>query len=203
MARRKLPVEFRRPIRVQVNRPHGLAVTDPKTVAKANEEMLRLHELEVAKENKRRLKLWKRYYKRPELVADSLPGFAVVNTLVEFPVDWKGDAGGHHFEGYVHVPDAPKSGRPAKERSAGELARLFDCVRKTKRKNGCRTDRDALAFIAERHKDWRRPANYRGDRDSWLKTLERRLQEAKSVRRQMAKEMRVLRRCAFELWRAK
>jgi hypothetical protein len=188
---------------VQVNRPRGLAVTDRKTVAKANEEMRRLHELEVAKERQRRLKLLKRRYKKPELVADSLPGFTVDNTLVEYPVDWKGDAGGHHFEGYVHVPDAPKSGRPAKERSAGELARLFDCVRKTKRKYGFRTDRAALAFIAERHKEWRRPANYRGDRDSWLKTLERRLQEAKSVRRQMAKEMRVLRRCAFELWRAK
>jgi hypothetical protein len=185
---------------VQVNRPHGLVITDPETVAKANEEMLRLHELEVAKEYKRRLKLLKRYYKRPELVADSLPGFAVVNTLVEFPVDWNGDVGGHHFEGYVDIPGAPKSGRRAKERSARELERLFDCVRKTKvkRKIGCRTDRDALAFIAERYKDWDQPANYRGDLDSWLKTLERRLHEAKSSRRQLAKAIRDLRRCVFE-----
>ena len=148
MARRKLPVEFRRPIRVQVNRPHGLAVTDPKTVAKANEEMLRLHELEVAKERKRRLKLLKPYYKKPELVADSLPGFAVVNTLVEFPVDWKGNAGGHHFSGPVVVPGASKSGRPPKERSYEELERLLDSVNEIKRKNGFRHDRDALRVRA-------------------------------------------------------
>jgi hypothetical protein len=163
--------------------------------------MLRLHELECAKERKRRLKLLKPRYKKPELVAPSLPGFAVVNTLVEYPVDWEGDAGGHDFAGYVDVPGAPKSGRPAKERSGPELERLYDCVKKTKRKYRFRTDLDALAFIAGRHKEWRRPANYRGDRDSWLKTLERRLQEAKSVRRQMAREMRVLRRCAFEVRR--
>jgi hypothetical protein len=182
MARRKLPVEFRRPIRVQVNRPHGLAVTDPKTVAKANEEMLRLHELEVAKENKRRLKLWKRYYKRPELVADSLPGFAVVNTLVEFPVDWKGNAGGHHFSGPVVVPGASKSGRPPKERSYEELERLLDRVNEIKRKNGFRHDRDALRFIAERDKDYRRPASYRRGLESWVRNLEQRLQVAKRWR---------------------
>jgi hypothetical protein len=96
--------------------------------------MRRLHELGVAKERKRRLKRLKPYYKKPELVADRLPGFTVVNTLVEYQVDWEGDAGDHHFAGYVHVPDAPKSGRPGKERSGPELKRLFDCVRKTKEK---------------------------------------------------------------------
>jgi len=146
--RKKLPVEFRRPIRVQVNRPRGLAVTDPETVAKANEEMLRLHELEVAKEYKRRRQLLRRHYKRPELVADSLPGFAVVTTLVEFPVDWKGNAGGHHFSGPVVLPGASKSGRPPKERSYEELERLLDSVNEIKRKNGFRHDRDALRVRA-------------------------------------------------------
>ena len=61
---RKLPVDLRRPIRVQVIRPGGgLAVTDPGTVAKHNEDMIRAHEMAVAKERQRKLKLLKRYYK--------------------------------------------------------------------------------------------------------------------------------------------
>ena len=134
---------------MQVIRPRGgLAVTDPETVVKHNEDMIRAHKTAVAKERQRKLKLLKRYYKDAEAVADSLRGFAVVNTLVEFRVDWNGDAKGHHFSGPVVVPGASKSGRPPKERSYEELERLLDSVNEIKRKNGFRHDRDALRVRA-------------------------------------------------------
>jgi hypothetical protein len=152
--------------------------------------MIRAHEMAVAKERQRKLKLLKRYYKIPEVAADPLPGFAVINTLVEFPVDWKGGAGGDPFAGPVCIPGAPKSGRRAKERSTRELERLLDCVNEIKRNNGYRTDREALRIIARR-KEWSAPVNHRGK--NWIDTLEQRLQAAKRFQRLLAKAEREFR----------
>jgi hypothetical protein len=110
------------------------------------------------------------------LASDHVPGFyGAIDQLYELHV----------------VPDSdPTYGPlPVKGKSSGRpptwpidrLLSLVEAVEEIKYAHGSQ-DRDALRRLARRS-DWKPPANHRGSFDSWIETLESRLQDAKNWQR--------------------
>ena len=93
--------ELKRPIRVRVNRPQGLAITDPETVTRANEEMIRLANEAIGERILEKLRLLMEHYSIPDkddwfslalaLATDHVPGFQSEWPLIQLPVDWEGN----------------------------------------------------------------------------------------------------------------
>jgi hypothetical protein len=105
------------------------------------------------------------------LANDHVPGFHVEWPLVALPLD---------FQGPVTI-ERKRVGRPTKWDFA-RWEQLLDAVEKEKARHGLRTDREALSRLA-RVGEWARPANHRGELQSWIETLEARLQDAKKLKR--------------------
>jgi hypothetical protein len=61
----------------------------------------------------------------------------------------------------------------------------LNSVEQEKKQRRLKNDRDALEVLV-RVKEWERPKNHRGDRESWLETLESRLKDAKKFEREVA-----------------
>jgi hypothetical protein len=188
--------ELARPIRFAVNRPHGFAVPDPATDPEAesktraeNELMVLLRDDERAKAESAKLELLAKYYGVPPndfrasllaLARDVIPGFQFKDPLR------KGENCGPQYD------QTEKMGRPV-EWSFDRLGKLLEEV-DALGKGGNLTNREALARLA-RKKEWRPPANHRGDRDTWLETLESRLQDAKKFRKMFDSALQSLREC--------
>jgi hypothetical protein len=60
--------------------------------------------------------------------------------------------------------------------------KLLNAVEETKQRHGLSTDREALEILMQK-REWRPPANHRGDQKQWLETLESRHQDAKREER--------------------
>jgi hypothetical protein len=180
--------ELKRPIRVRVNRPQGLAITDPVTVTRANEEMIRLANA-IGERILEKLRLLMEHYSIPDkddwfslalaLATDHVPGFQSEWPLIELPVDWEGNSRSS-FSGPVTI-NRKKVGRH-KKWDFDRLERLLVAVEQEKAQHGVRTDREAISRLA-RGREWAPPANYRGEFQGWIETLEARLQDAKRFRR--------------------
>jgi hypothetical protein len=162
--------------------------------------MVRRRDQEIDKEHRRKRKLLKRRYKRPELKDDEEPGLKVVDTLVALPIAWDPD---QHPDVPPEAqnlllyfdPGGSRSG-PSKQWTPDRLTQLFDCVRKAKKKYSLRTDREALQKLVEECEEWRAPKNHWGN---WTRHLERQLRHAKEFRRLLAKAHRDLRRARSEV----
>ena len=187
--KRKWTGELKKPIRVTVVRPKGLAVTDPETVAKANSEMERFANEAIRKEVIRKLGLLMDHYSISDkadwfslavaLATDHVPGFQIEWPLVSIPVDWEGKS--VHSEGGPILINNKKGGR-LPEWDSVRLERLLAAVEKEKTTHNIRTDKGAIRRLAMRG-EWARSATYRGTLDGWVETLEARLQDAKKFRR--------------------
>jgi hypothetical protein len=173
------PGELAKPIRVE--RPQGLSIIDPETVAKANEEMTRLAAEAVTRRVLEKLRFLMAHYSIADkddwyhlavaLATDHVPGFQVEWPIVEVPPDFQGP-----------VLERKRAGRPT-EWDFDRLEQLLVAVEQEKARQGLSTDREALSQLAMRRREWARPATHRGDRQSWIETLETRLQEAKKYKR--------------------
>ena len=167
--------ELAKPIRPCVVRPKGLAITDPETVAKANEEMIRLEKEAVAQKCRQKLGLLMEHYSIDDkndwfglalaLAVDHIPGFQVHSRLVEFGVDWKGDSPSR-FSGPV-VIEQKKVGR-RKTWAFDRLDQLLNAVEQRKAKDGIKTDREALSRLVQRE-EWAPPATHRGGSKNGLR----------------------------------
>jgi hypothetical protein len=181
--------ELAKPIRVRVDRQLGLAITDPETVTRANEEMTRLAGEAITRRVHEKLHLLMEYYSIPDkdnwfslalaLATDHVPGFQWEWPLIELPVDWEGNSSSS-FSGPVTI-NRKKVGRH-KEWGFDRLERLLVAVEQEKAQHGVRTDRDAISRLARR-REWAPPATHRGEVQGWIETLEARLQDAKRFRR--------------------
>jgi hypothetical protein len=167
--------------RIRVERPQGLSIIDPETVAKANEEMTRLAAEAVTQRLREKLRFLMAHYSIADrdnwfhlavaLATDHVPGFQVEWPLVELPPDFQGPV----------ITERKRGGRPT-EWDFDRLERLLVAVEQEKARQGLSTDREALSRLARR-REWARPATHRGDLQSWIETLETRLQEAKKFKR--------------------
>jgi hypothetical protein len=168
--------ELARKIRPQIVRPQGLAVTNSKTVARANQQMVDCYQRAIEKERNKKLRLLaKQYgitagdYRSLALkLADEIgiPGFQVEHTL--FEVD--GYPGGL-------VDRVTREGRPT-EWSVERLLALLGAVKQAKDEHDFIQDREALKYLDAQGKEWAPPSKHRGD---WVKTLQNRLGEAKKI----------------------
>jgi hypothetical protein len=73
---------------------------------------------------------------------------------------------------------------------------LLDDVENAKRERNLAEDRETLKILAR--KKWKPQANHRGGNKEWLETLESRLQEAKSIRRNCLKLLKMFEKAASE-----
>ena len=192
--------ELSRPIQLTINRPKGLAIIDPETVSKANEEMTYLYEKALAAKFFDKLRLLMKHYGISEeddwfglslaLAIDHVPGFRVDHKL-EIQRDPQGN-----FVGAVTFGRKKVGRRTAWD--FDRLERLLTAVQEERRKFGIRTDREALSRLASR-REWARPATHRGEEQGWLKTLVNRLQEAKKFKRLLDKAAQQLAESAREI----
>jgi hypothetical protein len=196
----ELEKAIRKPIRPQVNRPHGFAVPDdPEAIKRENALMEELHEKAVAAARREKLKLLSRRYSLAEddyeglalaLAVEHEPGFRVVDRqIVQLPVEFSESVG---FWGPVRVKDGKlidkPSGRPL-DWSGDRLLQLLEAVQREKKKSGLTKDLDALGRLA-RQKQWRPRPNHqsnssRGEFDAWIRTLQSRLHDAKQFQRKL------------------
>ena len=176
--------ELATPIRVTVIRPHGFAVptlSDPaarRKILAENEPMRRLRNEARDDAETRKLRLLAESYGVEENDFRAL-ALALAREFVR----------GLQFEDPFNVSGGPvgqnkvKSGRP-RTWTPFRFERLLSEVEALKAKCSV-NDRDTLARLAQK-KDWAEPEDHRGGSTRWLETLESRLQEAKSLRRQAA-----------------
>jgi len=177
--------ELAKRIRPKVIRPKALRVTDAETVAKANTEMNGLYQPAIEKEQLEKLDLLMAHYGIADrndffslalaLAIDHMPGFQVDPT----PLRLEGDEDGPWL-----VVQGNKRGRRL-EWPSERLDSLLRAVEDAKRRHGFSEDREALADIARKNKEWSRPANHQGSFEQWLETLESRLQDAKRRKREI------------------
>jgi len=176
--------ELAKPIRPQVIRPQGLAVTDAETVARANEEMEELYRQAIDERRVEKLSLLMDHYGISDkadffslalaLAIDHVPGFGIDPTPLRLE---------QISDGVALVVQDNKTGRRL-EWPPERLDSLLSAVEDAKRKHGLSTDREAIAVVARKGK-WGRPANHKGNHEQWLETLESRLQDAKRSKRQI------------------
>jgi hypothetical protein len=163
--------------RIRVERPQGLSIIDPETVAKANEEMTRLAAEAVWQRVLEKLRFLMEHYSIPDrddwfhlavaLANDDVPGFHVEWPLVALPPDFQGPV----------TTERKRVGRPTKW-DFDRLEQLLVAVEQEKARHGLRTNREALSRLA-RVGEWALPATHRGELQGWIETLEARLQDAK------------------------
>jgi hypothetical protein len=184
--------ELAKPIRPEVVRPGGLAVTDAKTVARANKKMNQLYQQAINN------KLLMEHYGIPNradyfnlalaLAIDHIPGFQIDSTPLQLE---------HGTHGAVIW--AKRAGRH-REWTPERLKRLRIAVEEEKQKDCSLTDRTALSIIARR-REWERPANHRRDQANWIETLESRLQDARKAERMIQQELKAMATIARKLRR--
>jgi hypothetical protein len=176
--------ELARPIRPQVIRPRGLAVTDAETVARANEEMEDLYRQEIEEKRVEKLSLLMDHYGVADkadffslalaLAIDCVPGFRIDPTPLRLR---------QISDGLALVVQDNRTGRRL-EWPPERLDSLLSAVEDAKRKHGLSTDREAIAVVARKGK-WGQPANHKRGHEQWLETLESRLQDAKRSKREI------------------
>jgi hypothetical protein len=195
--KKKWTGELKKPIRVRVARPKGLAVTDAETVMKANEEMERLACDAIYSERMRKLHLLMEHYGIADkddwfclalaLATDHIPGFQIEWPLVALsfvanPSEKELREAG--FSGPVTT--AKKGGGRPSKWDFDRLEKLLSAVELEKAQYGVKTDREALLRLALR-REWSRPATHRGTAEQWIKTLESRLQDGRAFQRRLDK----------------
>jgi hypothetical protein len=182
--KRRWKGELAKPIRPKVIRPRGLAITDAKTVARANEEMEDLYRQAIEEKRAEKLRLLIDHYGIADkadffslalaLAIDHVPGFRVDPTPLRLE---------QISDDLALVVQDNRTGR-RREWPPKRLDDLLSAVEDAKRKNGLSTDREAIAVVA-RNRKWGQPANHKGNREQWLETLESRLQDAKRNKREI------------------
>ena len=163
----------------QIIRPQGLAVTGIEAVARANKQMIDLHQRAVEKERDAKLVLLaERYGVDPgdcrslalKLANElGIPGFQVEPTLVEISLG-EDDTGGP-------VP-SPKKGRPI-EWPPERLHKLMAAVEDIKERHRLDNDLDTLGILMRNGGEWSAPSRQRGGR--WIKTLQNQLSVARKI----------------------
>jgi hypothetical protein len=126
------------------------------------------------------------------LARDHVPGFEL-DLAVGFKEGLR--------SGPVVLLSREKTGRP--NIWTGErLSELLEAVEKTKRL-GQNSDLDALKSMSRRPwappKYWGPPANHRGDLSQWIRTLQSRLADAKSIQRPADKLVKLLQKISSEV----
>jgi hypothetical protein len=192
--------ELARPIRPKVKRPRGLAVTNKKTVARANDEMKGLYQQAINEEYQTKLNRLMEHYGIANkndfsslalaLAIDHVPGFRIIDPTPPRLEKISDD-------GLALVVQDNNRGR----RLVWTLERLNDlltAVESTRRRHSRSTDREALLLVA-RHGNWLRPGNHRGSHEQWIETLESRLQDAKRIKRIADRDRKLLEKIADEL----
>ena len=174
-----------RKIRPQIIRPQGLAVTGIEAVARANKQMIDLHQRAVEKERDAKLVLLAIHYGVDPGDCRSLalnlanelhiPGFQVEPTLVEVRLG-EDDTGG--------LVPSPKKGRPIgwpPER----LHKLMAAVEDIKKRHRLDNDLGTLDILMRNGGEWAVPSRQRGGR--WIKTLQNQLSVARKIHRDAKK----------------
>jgi hypothetical protein len=184
MGKHRWKGELAKPIRPKVIRPEGLAVTDAETVERANEEMEDLYRQAIEETRVEKLRLLMDHYGISDkadffslalaLAIDHIPGFGIDPTPLRQE---------QISDGVTLIVQDNRTGRRL-EWPPKRLDSLLSAVEDAKRKHGLSTDREAIAVVA-RNREWRRPANHKGDQEQWLETLESRLQDAKRSKREI------------------
>jgi hypothetical protein len=182
--KRRWKGELARPIRPKVIRPHGLAITDAETVARANAEMEDLYRQAIEEKLVEKLSLLMDHYR----VADKADFFNLALALaIEFVPGFRIDPTPLRLQqisdGVTLIVQDNRTGRRV-EWSLERLDSLLNAVEDAKRKYDLSTDRDAIKVVA-RNRKWGQPANHKGDLEKWLETLESRLQDAKRRKREI------------------
>jgi hypothetical protein len=166
-------------------RPNGFAVPDQcdpvasEKIKAQNDLMCRLRDEARANAETMKLSLLSEHYSLQHgdfralalaLARDFVPGFQFKDPLryLRHP--------GPQFE--------ERSGRPTVW-DTDRLLRLLNDVESLKTRESV-NDREALVRLARR-KEWAAPERHRGDLHQWRETLESRLQDAKQLRRRVAK----------------
>ena len=119
------------------------------------------------------------------LARDHVPGFSV--TSREYKLS-NGTSGA--------VEPKTKTGR-TRSWTSERLSQLLDDVENIKREQKIAEDREALHFLAR--KKWKPGSNHRGGNKQWVETLESRLQEEKSNRRNADNLLTMLEKIRSEL----
>jgi hypothetical protein len=182
--KRRWKGELARPIRPEVARPRGLALTEAEIVAKANEEMEDLYRQAIQEKRVEKLSLLMDHYGVVDktdfrslalaLAIDCVPGFRIDPTPLRLR---------QISDGIALVVQDNRTGRHL-EWSPERLDELLGAVEDAKRKHGLSTDREAIAVVARKGK-WRQPTNHKRGHEQWLETLESRLQDAKRSKREI------------------
>jgi hypothetical protein len=167
-----------RKIRPHIVRPQGLAVTDIEAVARANKQMIDLHQQAVEKERDEKLALLAKHYGVDAgdyrgltlKLADEfrIPGFQVEPTLFQIRV-------GEDGSGLI---PSPKKGRRT-EWPPERLDKLVAAVKEIKKKHRLEKDLDALLILKGNGGEWAAPSRQRGGR--WIKTLQNQLSAARKI----------------------
>jgi hypothetical protein len=179
--------ELAKPIRVNVNRPHGFYAPDPhedpeaeKKIQAENDLMCRLRDDARAHAETQKLRLLCEHcgVEHDDLRALALaiaraciPGFKFIDPLR--PIVNYGP----------QSENQKKAGRP-RVWDVDRLMFLAVAVDTLRAKEGL-TDREALHRLS-REKEWSPPGNHRGNFSQWRETLESRLQDAKDLQRRTA-----------------
>jgi hypothetical protein len=193
----KYPVQISKPI--VLVRKRGFSVPDPSTVSgreaiiKENANMFEIYAKAVI-EKMRLLLIYYHMEKENDwfslalrLASDHVPGFhGAIDQLYELHVVPDSDAA---YSGPLPIK-GKSSGRPPTW-PIDRLLSLVEAVEEIKHANGLSMDRDALRRLARRS-DWKPPANHRGSFDSWIETLESRLQDAKNWQRRYSNLLKSL-----------
>jgi hypothetical protein len=173
-----------------------MSVINPETIKQIDETMVRLHHEEVERQVEHKLRLLMDHYSISDtgdwrglaikLAADFVPGFQVKSHIKRVT-----------HTGPVVLDDQKKDGRRA-EWTPERILQLSKSVQQVKKQRRLKSDRDALEVLL-RSKEWERPKNHRGDRKSWLETLESRLQDAKAFERDVDRRLQQLADIAREI----
>jgi hypothetical protein len=197
--------ELGKPIRPQISGwEGGLVPTNPDEIEAANARLERLHEQAVNDARDHKLNLLLRHYSLADddwhglalaLAIEHEPGFRVDRQIAPLPSG---------FEGAVRIKHGKiiieRTGRP-RQWSVERLEELCDAVYAEKKMSGLSKDIEALRHLARREK-WAPPSDHsrssRGTFDAWVTTLQKRLVEARSIRRSVEKVDRFLRQIGID-----
>ena len=162
----------------------------PEIIQAWNELLEHLHNEAIFAAWDAKLKLLLRHY---SLADDDWYGLALVLAVEHeagFQIDRQIAPLPPGFWGAVEIKDGKivddnvrKPNRPLVW-SFRRLLELLDDVQTEKKKSGCSKDLDALRCLAR--KKWAPPLNYRGGIATWIRTLQKRLSEAKREERAVA-----------------
>jgi hypothetical protein len=196
----KRPGELGERIRVQVHVPEELGGTAqpnsaPEIIQAWNALLEDLHNQAIFAAWDAKLKLLLRHY---SLADDDWHGLALILAVEHeagFQIDRQIAPLPPRFWGAVEIKDGKivddtikKPNRPLVW-SFRRLLELLEDVQTEKKKSGCSKDLDALRHLARRN--WKPPVNHRGE--NWIRTLQKRLSQAKREHSAVAPEVAKLR----------